>query len=75
MEDKLIIGKSDTKGEIFDVIAFTNRGIKSATIPENIRQIAPYAFAYSDIEKIIIQPNITLLGENSFYQCKKTSIR
>lgn len=70
-EGKLIIGKSDTKGEIFDVIAFANRDIKSVTIPENIRQIAPYAFAYSDIEKIIIQPNITLLGENSFYQCKK----
>ncbi|KAK8883602.1 hypothetical protein M9Y10_042696 [Tritrichomonas musculus] len=43
-EHQIIIGKSDTKGDIFDTIVFANRGIQRATIPKFIKYIRPYAF-------------------------------
>ena len=41
---QIIIGKSDTKEDIFDTIVFANRNIEQATIPKFIKCIKPYAF-------------------------------
>lgn len=38
-EDKLILGKSDNKSDIFDVIVFAQKEIKTITIPPYIKKI------------------------------------
>lgn len=43
-ENKLIIGKSDFKSDIFDVLYFAKRDIKTASIPPFIKRIASSAF-------------------------------
>lgn len=43
-DDKFILGKSDLKSEIFDVLLFARRNIKVVSIPSFIRRIGHYAF-------------------------------
>ena len=43
-EEKFILGKSDLKSDIYDVLLFARRDIKSASIPYFIKRIANYAF-------------------------------
>ena len=43
---KLILGKSDTKSDNFDVIVFASRGIEDITIPSNIKIIGPFSFCF-----------------------------
>ncbi|KAK8892239.1 hypothetical protein M9Y10_029462 [Tritrichomonas musculus] len=69
--DKLIIGKSDIKSDIFDVLEFASRDVKTVTIPSKIEKISPYSFQFSSIEKVIISPSVTVIGEFSFSNCLK----
>ena len=43
-DDKFIVGKSDPKNDIFDVLIFARKDIKSAVIPSFICNIVPSAF-------------------------------
>ena len=43
-ENKFLLGQSNPKSDIFDVLLFANRDIKTAEIPSFIKEIAPYAF-------------------------------
>lgn len=42
--EKFIVGKSDEKSDVYDVLYFAPRNIKNVNIPSFIRVIAPYAF-------------------------------
>lgn len=44
IEDGMIIGKSDNKSDIFDVLIFVRRDIESITVPSFIKRIASSAF-------------------------------
>ena len=54
-ENKFLLGKSNPKSDIFDVLLFVDRSlIGSVIIPSFIREIAPYAFTYCfDITNIV----------------------
>ena len=69
-EDKLILGKSDKKSDEFDVVVFAQRGIKSVTLPSNIKKIGPYAFALSSIESITISSSVTHICGGAFMNCR-----
>ena len=45
-EDKLLIGKSDIKSDVFDILYFARRDIEEVIIPPFIRIISPYAFNF-----------------------------
>ena len=49
-DDNKIVGKSDIKSSLFDVLLFAPRNIKIVTIPPTIKQISSHAFAFSLIE-------------------------
>lgn len=69
-DDNLVIGKSDSKSDNFDVLIFARRDIKKIEIPQNIKQIGPYSFSYSLLEEIFIAPKITQICEGAFSHCK-----
>lgn len=71
--DMLIIGKSDLKNEGFDVLLFAKRSIKSVSIPSFIKIIAPYSFADSSIEKVLISNHVKTIEKNAFYLCYNLS--
>lgn len=70
-EGNFIVGKSDQKSDIFDVLIFARRDIKLALIPSKIKKIASYAFAYSKIESITISHHINEISEGTFFFCHK----
>lgn len=42
----------------------------SFTVPETVKTIGTYAFAYAEnLEDIYVGTNVTSIGENTFYQC------
>ena len=41
------------------------------TVPETVDNIRPYAFKYSNIEKVIISKGVTQISESAFYRCYK----
>lgn len=42
----------------------------SFTVPETVKTIVTYAFAYAEnLEDIYVGTNVTSIGENTFYQC------
>ena len=71
IDDKLIVGKSDSKSDEFDVLIFTTRGSESVTIPPNIKQIHSYAFNFCEIQSVSIPSNVTRIGEGCFSCCNK----
>ena len=44
-EKKILIGKSDTKSDIFDLLVFACRDIKDVVIPSTIKHICSFAFS------------------------------
>ena len=74
LDNKLIIGKSDTKSDIFDILYFANRNFKTITIPPKIKIIESYAFYCSLIERICIPPHVTTICKSAFGNCKKLRI-
>lgn len=69
-DDNLIIGKSDTKSDIFDVLLFCPRVNKTATIPPSVCRIESYSFDCSSIVNLVIPPNVTHIGTHAFAQTK-----
>lgn len=84
-DDKLIIGKTDIKSDIFDVLLFGQRNIKEVSIPSFIKKIGSNAFTFSEdahlesiendafsdssIESIMIPKSVTNIGEFAFMNC------
>ncbi|KAK8895331.1 hypothetical protein M9Y10_023791 [Tritrichomonas musculus] len=68
-EDKFLLGKSDQKSDVFDILCFARRDIEYATIPSFIRIISPYAFALCNkLEQIEFSTDsqLQIIGEKAF---------
>lgn len=70
LNDEIIIGKTDSKIDLFDSIILVNRDVKEVIIPQNIKRIASYALAYLAITHIVIPTQVTCICERAFYDCK-----
>ena len=66
LEEKMIVGKSDEKSCIYDVLVFVSRDAKKVKIPTFIKRIASFAFSLSLIESVKIPPHVTHSGEGAF---------
>lgn len=71
LDDKIIVGKTDEKSDEYDVLVFIRRDIITTTIPINIKVIAPYSFANSQIVNISFPPSVEIIGKSSFERCKR----
>lgn len=70
-ENKYIIGKSDPKSDVFDLLYFVNRDVtESITIPLFTKIIFSYAFASCKIKKIKIPSSVTEIHKNAFFFCE-----
>lgn len=68
-ENKFILGKSDLKSDIFDVILFANRNVKEVVIPSFIKRIAADSFSNcKEIEKFEFENDSQLefIDESAF---------
>lgn len=68
-ENKIIIGKSDSKSDQYDILYYAQRDIKEITIPLSVKIISSYAFSNSQIQSITISPHITKFCECAFACC------
>lgn len=66
-----IIGKSDTKSDIYDTLMFVNRSATKVNLPSFIKKIGSYAFSESHIESIEITEHITKICEGAFSDCRR----
>lgn len=69
-EGKMIVEKSNKKGDVYDIISFVNRDVTEIEIPSSITKISSDAFENSDIEKIFIPSHVSEMSAFSFY-CSK----
>ena len=67
--DTFIIGKSDIKSDIFDVLLFARRDLKTVEIPSFIKIIGPHSFSRSLLESITIPSHVTHICEYAFAHC------
>lgn len=68
-DDKFILGKSNLESDVFDILYFARRDVKTATIPEFIREIAPFAFERCNKLEIINIPSdsqLKIIGKDAF---------
>lgn len=74
-EDKFIIGKTDPKSDIYDILLFSRRDVECVTIPPFIRHIAPHAFNLcKQIKSIEFAPNSNLIKIAKFaFECASFS--
>ncbi|KAK8841185.1 hypothetical protein M9Y10_027385 [Tritrichomonas musculus] len=69
--DQFLIGKSDRKSDIFDVILCANRYIEKLNIPPFITKIAPFAFnCCYDLEQVVIPSQVVEIGKAAFGSCE-----
>lgn len=68
-DNQMILGKSDIDSDVYDILFFIRRDSKTITIPSFVKQIASYAFQYSQIEKIFIPHHVTKICEGAFDHC------
>ena len=76
-EDKPLIGKSDIKSDVFDILYFERRDIEEVIIPPFIRIISPYAFNFGQKLTKIEFPGdskLQIIGESAFSYYSITSI-
>ena len=76
-DNKYIIGKSDIKSDIFDVLLFARSDITSAKIPSFIRKIG--LFAFTNCNNLINiefsdDSQLTVIGKNAFEATTLNSI-
>lgn len=74
---KIIVGKSNSKSEIFDVLIFACRDIEKVFIPSTIKYIDSYAFSYCNKLKSIEfskDSQILAFGKYSFSYCFLTNL-
>lgn len=65
--NKILIGKSDVKSDVFDVLLFVPKEIKSFTIPPFIKRIGSYSFSETSIESIFIPSQVTHICKGAFF--------
>lgn len=68
--DEMMIGKSDTNEENFDILLFVSRNVKKTLIPSSIKKMSSYCFSRSSIQNITIPKSVTQICENSFFHCE-----
>ncbi|KAK8852946.1 hypothetical protein M9Y10_017942 [Tritrichomonas musculus] len=76
-DDKYLLGKSDSKSDVFDILLFARRDIEDISIPSNVKIIKPFSFQFSVLKEILIPSSVTKICENAFSFCrslKKVSI-
>lgn len=72
-----LVGKSDSKSDVFDVLLFARRKLIEADIPSYIKRISSYAFeGCKQLNSISFQENslLTSIGEYSFSNSSITTI-
>ena len=77
IDDKMIVGKSDPKSDIYDILVFARRDIEEAKIPSFIKQIAPFAFqGCGKLKKVEFEKNsqLQIIGRHAFNDTKITTI-
>ncbi|KAK8847853.1 hypothetical protein M9Y10_018888 [Tritrichomonas musculus] len=77
-DDKFILGKSDKKSDIFDVLIFAQKKIETAVIPSFICHIAPYAFEECRfIKNVEFEENSKLktIGHHAFNESSLRTIK
>lgn len=68
-QNDLLLGKSDSKSDVFDILIFARRDIKKVTILPSIKKIAAYAFDNCrKIQKVDFSQctNLCSIGQNAF---------
>lgn len=73
-DDKFILGKSDQKSDIFDVLVFARRDIEVAIIPSFIKIIGSYAFNECEVLESVIIPDDSELQRIGKYAFSKSPI-
>ncbi|KAK8836917.1 hypothetical protein M9Y10_037443 [Tritrichomonas musculus] len=76
-EDKYLIGKSDRKSDIFDILYFARRDIEKAIIPPFIRIISPFAFNFcKNLKKVEFSgdSNLQIISHDAFTHSSLRSI-
>lgn len=71
IDNKMILGKSNLYSDVYDVLVFVSRDVKTITIPSFIKQISSYAFQHSHIESIFIPRHAIKICEGAFDHCEK----
>ena len=69
--NQLLLGKSDTKSDTFDILIYTSKKAKFVDIPSSVKTINSYAFDNSSVEKVVFNENIEKIGKNVFTNCSK----
>lgn len=57
-----------------DYVTFYGRGLTSITLPNTLRSIGSYAFAYNQLTSVYIPDNITEIGHAAFIGNKLTNV-
>ncbi|KAK8842952.1 hypothetical protein M9Y10_025818 [Tritrichomonas musculus] len=77
IENKFIVGKSDEKSDVFDLLLFVRRDVKHITIPAYIKCILPFAFHRClSLQSVTFEKNSELqeIKDFAFYQSSIKSI-
>lgn len=77
IDNSILIGKSDVKSDIFDLLIFARRNIEEVTIPAQIRRISSYSFDCCGLKKVEFQENSQLqsIGIHGFASSAIESIK
>lgn len=67
--ENLILGKTDEKSDIFDIIVYACRKLDQVEIPPYIKEIQAYAFANTKIESVFIPKEVIKIDKYAFSQC------
>ena len=70
IDDKFLVGKSNLKSDIFDVLYFARRDLTVAKVPSFITEISPFAFAGCKLLKTIEfenDSNLKKIGDYAFF--------
>ena len=77
VDDKLLLGKSDQKSDIYNVILFARRDIEKVDIPPYIKKISSSAFDNCDSLNAVNIPensDLRIIGDFSFCETKINQI-
>lgn len=74
-DNKIIVGKSDPRSNVFDTIIFANRDIERAIIPKHIKYITKCSFEHCKRLKTIEFSKDSELISIGFYAFSSTAIK
>lgn len=69
IEGEMIVGKSEVESDVFDVIVFGYKNVKSVTIPSYVKTVGSFAFSGSyELEEVIVGDDSQLetIGKEAF---------